>query len=77
VHRISIFFAGTQSEAETLQDRIAAVMDAELPRVDEADTGYVVALARIDEPLDDEAFVALVEAEALRILLGPADALAG
>jgi hypothetical protein len=70
--RLSVFFYGGADEAEELAEAFADLMlDATALERDRERLGYVVTLAAIDEPYDDDDFVALLMQGAYLALLGP------
>jgi hypothetical protein len=77
MYRLAIYFDAGADEAEELHDRLADLMrEHTLAATAPGRVGYVLALAVVQQPEDDDDFVELVTEGAYRVLLGPAELLA-
>jgi hypothetical protein len=76
MYRLCVYVGGELDGATALQDCLARLLHRR-SRTAPARNGYVVTLAALPEPEDDDAFVALVTDGADRVLLGPPEILDG
>ena len=75
MYRITVHFDAATGEAEELQDRLAELLRDHALTSSRHDAGYVVALAEVPQPEDDDAFLELVAADAARVVVGPPELL--
>lgn len=77
MYRLAIYFAADLGTgAEALQDQIADLLRGHaLASSAPTEAGYVLALAEVEEPADDDAFVEFVTEGSYRVLLGPRELL--
>lgn len=72
MNRIAIFFDAGIDESEELAARIADLMHEHTRhQPDKSELGYVVALARVEEPEEYDEFIALVLEGASQAFIGP------
>jgi hypothetical protein len=74
VYRLAIYVGDELDEATALQDCVARLLHRR-SRTAPRGSGYVVTLAALPEPEDDDAFIALVTDGTQRVLLGPPEVL--